>query len=36
MAEVEVEEVQFVVKGWRCRLRGCSLRLRGCRWRLGV
>ena len=27
--------MQFVVKGWRCRLRGCSLRLRGCRWRLG-
>ena len=37
--------VQFGVKGWRCRLRGCSLRLRGggcgdwfeakeCRWRL--
>ena len=23
--------VQFVVKGWKCRLRGCSLRLRG--WR---
>ena len=27
--EVEVEGVQFGVKGWRCRLRGCSLRLRG-------
>ena len=22
MEEVEVEGVQFVVKGWRCRLRG--------------
>ena len=29
--EAEVEGVQFVVKGWRCMLRGCSLRLRG--WR---
>ena len=27
--EVEVDRVQFVVKEWRCRLRGCSLRLRG-------
>ena len=26
--------MQFVVKGWRCMLRGCSLRLRGWRQRL--
>ena len=29
MEEVEVEGVYFEVKGWRWRLRGCSLRLRG-------
>ena len=31
---MEVGGVYFEVKGWRWRLRGCSLMLRGCRWRL--
>ena len=26
---MEVEGVQFGVKGWRCRLRGFGLKLRG-------
>ena len=32
--EVEVEGVHFEVKGWRWRMRGCSLRSNGRRWRL--